>query len=326
MPASVFSVFLASVAVSYASQCSVTPGGPIDGPCQKGREFCGPLFGPTSPQFHIQDQTCGENDPNFPLYDPINKLYHHFWQVHLASPPGHGPDIGHAVSSNLVTWAHLPVAVWNDQKYDNEAIFTGSATIVNGVPTMVYPGLCNKQDWPACSTGTLLAIAVPENQKGDPLLTNWTKPSYNPIVESTERDPSTAWQTASGEWRLTNYEGKIFSSLDFVHWARPADGLTPFPVAECPDFFTVPPTCTGNGCGDPPPPGFNPTHVHKHSDGGDWYTFGVFEEGDIGTSGTWTPYANTTDARGLPLDASQLLGGPMKFCECCFLPLLFSFP
>jgi hypothetical protein len=24
-----------------------------------------------------------------------------------------------------------------------------------------YPGLCNKQDWPSCGTGTLLAVAVP---------------------------------------------------------------------------------------------------------------------------------------------------------------------
>jgi len=83
--------------------------------------------------------------------------------------------------------------VWNDQPYDNEAIFTGSATIVNGVPTMVYPGLCNKQDWPACGTGTLLAIALPADHANDPTLTNWTKPSYNPVVENTQRDPSTAW-------------------------------------------------------------------------------------------------------------------------------------
>jgi len=89
------------------NQCSETPGGPIDGPCARGREFCGPAFGPDSPRFHIQDLTCDENDPNFPLYDPLHKLYHHFWQAHLATPPGHGPDIGHAVSADLVTWGGL---------------------------------------------------------------------------------------------------------------------------------------------------------------------------------------------------------------------------
>lgn len=62
--------------------------------------------------------------------------------------------------------SHLPVAVWNDQPYDNVAIYTGSATIVNGIPTMVYPGLCKLNDWPACQTGTLLAIAVPADHVG----------------------------------------------------------------------------------------------------------------------------------------------------------------
>jgi len=253
------------------------------------------------------DETCGENDPNFPLYDPLHKLYHHFWQYHAATPPGHGPDVGHAFSEDLVYWSHLPVAVWNDQKYDNMAIFTGSATIVKGVPTMVYPGLCNKNDWPNCETGTLLAVAVPSDHANDPTLSNWTKPSYNPIVENTQRDPSTAWQTSTGEWRLTNYEGTIFSSQDFEKWSRAADGLKLFPQTECPDFFPVPPPCSGNGC-DKPPPGSAPapTHVHKQSSGGeDWYTFGSYSEGNPGTSGSWTPTSTAPFLQGL--DASARL-------------------
>ena len=254
---------------------------------------------------------CGENDPNFPLWDPLHGLYHHFWQYHGASPPGHGPDIGHAFSANLVHWAHLPVAVWNDRPYDNEAIFTGSATIVNGVPTMVYPGLCNKQDWPSCDTGTLLAIAIPSDHANDPTLTNWTKPAYNPIVENTQRDPSTAWQTPSGEWRLTNYEGVIFSSKDFVTWQRAPDNKAVFGTSECPDFFEVPAPCVGNGCDLPPPAGTTPpTHVHKESNGGDWYLFGTYDAGPDNTSGNWTPTAGMART---PLDASQLLGIGMTF-------------
>ena len=175
------------------------------GPCGPGFDQCGAPFDQRTPQFHIRDISCGENDPNFPLYDPLHKLYHHFYQDHLAESQGgdgQGPDIGHAVSSDMVHWAHLPVAVWNDMAYDSVAIYTGSATIVNGVPTMVYPGLCTKHNWTRCNTGTLLAVAVPADHAGDPLLTNWSKPSYNPIVNNTQRDPSTAWQTAAGEWRL----------------------------------------------------------------------------------------------------------------------------
>ena len=218
-----------------------------------------------------------------------------------------------AVSADLVTWAHLPVAVWNDQPYDNVAIYTGSATIVNGVPTMVYPGLCVKEDWPSCNTGTLLAIALPADYKNDPLLTNWTKPAYNPIVNNTERDPSTAWQTASGEWRLTTYEGKVYSSKDFVNWGVASGGQAIFPVAECPDFFPVPAKCKGNGCDLPAPSGaVTPTHVHKQSsDGADWYTLGVYVEGADGTAGQWTPISSAPQLQ--PLDASTPLGLGFKF-------------
>jgi hypothetical protein len=202
--------------------------------------------------------------------------------------------------------------VWNDQLYDSVAIYTGSATIVNGVPTMVYPGLCTKHLWDSCDTGTLLAIAVPANHAGDPLLTNWSKPAYNPIVNNTQRDPSTAWQTASGEWRLTTYEGRVYGSDDFETWWTADAGAAIFPVAECPDFFTIPPPCTGNGCErDPDAVGPAPTHVHKQSSGGqDWYTLGNYADGPDRSTGTWTP------TPGLPalnaLDASAY-GGKKLF-------------
>ena len=303
---------LNELSLSDPTSCSSTPGGPLDGPCGPTKQFCGPLFDSTSPQFHVRDQTCGENDPNFPLYDPLHKLYHHFWQAHLAEPAngvGRGPDIGHAVSADLVTWASLPVAVWNDQAYDNVAIYTGSATIVNGIPTMIYPGLCTTRDWKNCTTGTLLAIAVPADHAGDPLLTNWSKPSYNPIVEGTQRDPTTAWQTAAGEWRITNYEGGTYNSDDFITWTR-ASGVPIFgDGSECPDFFILPPPCQGKGCNIPwSGTGPKPTHVHKQSSGfKDWYTFGVYEDGIHGSQGNWTP------SIGLPpliaLDASALVTG-----------------
>ena len=157
----------------------------------------------------------------------MHGVIHHFYQIHLAAPPGHGPDYGHFVSKDFVHWAPLPVAIWNGidasngaiTKYDNEAIFTGSAVIVNGAgpggkPGVVniYPGLCNKNDWPACGTGTLLAQAVPADYAGDELLVNWTKPSYNPIMENTQRDPSTPWKTPSGEWRLRTYNSIVYGA------------------------------------------------------------------------------------------------------------------
>ena len=292
----------------------VNASGGDSGPCAPGREYCGAAFGPSTPQFHVRSASCGENDPNFPLYDAKHGVYHSFWQEHLAEPQGgdgQGPDIGHAASTDLVHWARLPVAVWNDRDYDSVAIYTGSATTVNGVPTMVYPGLCSARRWANCSTGTLFAVAVPADHAGDPLLTNWSKPSYNPIVNNTQRDPSTAWQTAAGEWRFTNYEGKVYSSLDFVSWSVAGGGEALFATAECPDFFPLPAfACAEPACTTPPPGTVLPTHVHKQSSNGqDWYTLGVYGDGAPGSTGTWTPVRADLQ----PLDASALLNSGMHF-------------
>lgn len=47
---------------------------------------------------------CGENDPNGPVFDPVHGVIHHFYQIHLAARPGHGPDYGHFVSKDFVNW------------------------------------------------------------------------------------------------------------------------------------------------------------------------------------------------------------------------------
>ena len=131
----------------------------------------------------------------------------------------------------------------------HQAIFTGSAVVIPGAApdgkspgiVHIYPGLCNKQDWPACETGTLLAQAVPADYENDELLEKWAKPSYvtaakipvakflqkckvlnfahfsaaftfcryNPIIESTQRDPSTPWKTSYGEYRLRTFDQKV---------------------------------------------------------------------------------------------------------------------
>ena len=305
-PAAARAAALAAFAALGATACFDMSGASCE--CGPGCDQCSAtFFDQTTPQFHVRDLSCGENDPNFPLYDPLHKLYHLFYQDHLSEHQGgdgQGPDIGHAVSADLVHWAHLPVAVWNDQPYDSVAIYTGSASVVNGVPTMIYPGLCTKHNWTSCDTGTLLALAVPADHAGDPLLTNWSKPAFNPIVNNTQRDPSSAWQTAAGEWRLTNFEGKIYSSMDFVTWAAADGGAELFAQAECPDFFPVPRACDGNGCAGPAPPGsVSPTHVHKESSSQqDWYTLGVYTDGAIGSTGNWTDIPGVPHLQ--PLDYS----------------------
>ena len=180
-------------------------------PCSASNQRCGPERR-QGPRFHFHDLTCGMNDPNAPFYDPNHGLYHVFYQDHIGRPIPQrfpqgfeGPSWGHGVSPDMVRWAHLPVAMWNGEDwYDSHAIFTGSATIVNGTtPVLVFPGVCDMYPPagnPGCRYGYTFGMAVPSNIS-DPFLRNWSKSDLNPIVNDTFDDPSSAWTTSSGELR-----------------------------------------------------------------------------------------------------------------------------
>ena len=82
----------------------------------------------------------------------------------------------------------------------------------------------------------------------DVLLENWTKPSYNPIIENTQRDPSTPWKSPSGEWRLRTYDAKVYGA------ASDADMLA--------GKWYVPPT--EGHCSHPMNPLHGSTYVGDH--------------------------------------------------------------
>jgi len=298
-----FAVFGGAVASSSMPDVFQPPSTCLNGPCAPGNDFCGKPFD-NAPSFHLMDQHgCGENDPNGPVFDPVHGVFHHFYQIHLAYGGGHGPDYGHFVSKDFVHWADVRTAIWNGldssvtpprvTKYDNEAIFTGSAFVVDGAgpggkgPGIVnmYPGLCNKNDWPACGTGTLLAQAVPADYAGDELLINWTKPSYNPVMENTQRDPSSPWKTPDGEWRLRTYDSKVYaasSDADVIAGRWYEVGVTKdFRTCECPSFYPLPAATPGFEAeyDAMSKAGSLPSHVHKTSCGGDWWQLGTYFPG-----------------------------------------------
>lgn len=272
------------------------------GPCYPGNEQCAaPHAG--APRFHLVDtRGCGLNDPNGPFWDPVHGVAHVFYQIHLAekavSTQGRGSDWGHFVSRDLVTWASMPVAIWNglsldedawpprSTMYDTVAIFSGSALVVDGAGpggkgdgvVMFYPGLCDTDDWPSCTQHdrdnepVLLATAVPADYANDALLTNWSKPSYNPIWPAINHsgDPSTPWQMASGEWRIRTSDTVLGSAstskLLSGEWYEIGqyDG---FVDSNCPSLFPLPPPTPGTerAFEADRARGALPTHVQKTS-------------------------------------------------------------
>ena len=256
---------------------------------------------PTPPRFHVMDRSCDENDPNAPFFDAKHGVYHLFYQKHCATPVSgesiKGIVYGHVVSRDLLHWAHMPVAIWNDMPYDRYAIYSGSATIVDGVPHIIYPGLCLHSEWPADRRTrycTNFVAAVPSDHSNDVLLENWSKPEYNPIVNGSSKDPSEAWQTSTttsspAEWRFSDNTGEIFSSEDgFQHW-RSVGVLHGIPEGDCPSLFLLPSPTPGTL---PAPAGVEqPTHVHITSGNpfGTWMQVGKYSDGAPRTPGEWAP-------------------------------------
>ena len=142
----------------------------------------------------------------------------------------------------MVHWIHLPIALAPDQPYDVNGIFTGSTTLVNGVPVIIYTGITSDKNQVQCQ-------ARPANLS-DPTLTNWTKSSINPFVTNPNgRDPAMAFQDSQNNYYFIYGYGTadlggqavIFTSKDFSNWTylHPLHSNKIGDFWECPDIFNV---------------------------------------------------------------------------------------
>ncbi|KJE94857.1 hypothetical protein CAOG_08887 [Capsaspora owczarzaki ATCC 30864] len=152
------------------------------------------------PGYHFTPKENWLNDPNGPMY--LNGLYHLFYQCNPNNPWWGDMHWCHAVSTDLLHWEHLPIALYPDQDYDANGVFSGSATILDGgMPVLMYTAV-------DMNNFQTQAVAYPANIS-DPFLTNWTKPASNPIIPDNLfpdtidtqniRDDTTAWLT-NGVW------------------------------------------------------------------------------------------------------------------------------
>jgi beta-fructofuranosidase len=151
--------------------------------------------------------------PNGPFY--FNGVYHLFSQCRkmaavMPIPPG---GWCHYASRDLVKWRRLGYPLRPDHSYDNISLDTGSATIVDGVPTMIYPGIGKVTDstvndtCPSFRVKALrgpcrvwMSIAIPADL-ADPWLRVWTKPAANPLVDAPPSDIEAFWHDFSQAWQ-----------------------------------------------------------------------------------------------------------------------------
>jgi hypothetical protein len=234
-----------------------------------------------------------------------------FYQSQLAIPQNissfssYGPVIGHAVSADLVRWAHLPVALWNDLPFRNLAVFTGSATLVYNQPFVIFPGICGYAAYKDCGT---YFTARPANAS-DPLLAQWR--TLRVIANHTMDDPTSAWLTADGsEWRFIGATGAVYSSPAQGPDGDGFSGSAPWTLSNtsifrpptynasdggisCGDLFPLPRACDGPGCSGGGAPA--PSHVYKlliHGPTGAWgdyWWLGNYSDEPSVTGGAWAP-------------------------------------
>ena len=207
---------------------------------------------PHRPQYHFTPPAAWMNDPNGMVY--LDGEYHLFYQ-HYPDSTVWGPmHWGHAVSPDLVHWAHLPIALYPDSL---GYIFSGSAVVdhqntsgfgQNGQPPLI--AIFTHHDPVGERSGRddfqFQSIAY-STDKGR----TWTKYAGNPVIPNTIpirdfRDPKVIWDTARAEWLM------VFAAKDRVQfWTSPNlkdwtyksdfgdDVGAHGGVWECPDIFPL---------------------------------------------------------------------------------------
>lgn len=197
------------------------------------------------PQFHFTPAENWMNDPNGLVYH--DGEYHLFYQHNpFGNKWGH-MSWGHAVSSDMVHWEHLPVAL---KEENNIMIYSGSAvvdhdntsgfgTAENPPMVAIYTGHHTDQE----REDQRIAYSTDKGR-------SWTKFKGNPVIdeEMTDfRDPKVFWHDSSKKWVMVvavplEHKVKLYGSKNLKDW----NFLSEFGPAgatggkwECPDLFRL---------------------------------------------------------------------------------------
>jgi sucrose-6-phosphate hydrolase SacC (GH32 family) len=201
---------------------------------------------PFRPQYHFTPEKNWMNDPNGMVF--YEGEYHLFYQYNPFGDKWGHMSWGHAVSSDMVHWKHLPLALAEE---DGVMIFSGSAVVdwknssgfgMNGKPPLVaiYTGYRTNDNL------QFQCIAY-SNDKGR----TWTKYAGNPVINLNSkefRDPKVQWHEPTQRWIMTvslSVEHKVcfYGSTNLKEWTLlsqfgPAGATSG--VWECPDLFELP--------------------------------------------------------------------------------------
>ncbi|MFZ0685272.1 MAG: glycoside hydrolase family 32 protein [Terriglobales bacterium] len=229
--------------------------------CQKLRSD------PLRPQFHLLPSHNWMNDPNGPIF--YRDRYHMFHQYNPKGAIWGNMNWAHATSPDMIHWTHQPIAISpTPGGFDQDGVFSGSAILDHGTPTMIYTGVMP----PATPAEATLRDGVHTWREVQCLATaedndlrTWKKLA-EPIIASPPpglevngfRDPY-VWREADA-WMLTLGSGfkhkggavLLYRSTDLRHWTylhplvegsssaqSTVNAVDNGEMWECPDFFPL---------------------------------------------------------------------------------------
>jgi fructan beta-fructosidase len=186
------------------------------------------------PQFHFSPRHGWMNDINGTYFhDGLYHLFYQFNPTNRGSGAGFDMHWGHSVSSDLLHWKEMPIALFPDHAGN---CFSGTA-IVNhaGEPHLFF----------AATSPFSQHIATTQDAGS-----SWQRHAANPIIGNIgqgDRDPKVVWHEASQHYCMVLYVGgpdtyRFFRSKDLIQW-EPTSQLDHW--FECPEFFRVKSAVTG---------------------------------------------------------------------------------
>ncbi|MBN9391099.1 MAG: glycoside hydrolase family 32 protein [Chloroflexi bacterium] len=196
------------------------------------------------PVYHFIPPHNWMNDPNGLIQ--WQGLYHMFYQYNPLVADGGVILWGHAVSSDMLHWTDLPVALEpTPGTADAGGCWSGITLDNGGVPTIIYTGKNGRSELPCVATSQ------------DNLVT-WQKYEGNPVIATppaesvgTDFRDHTVWREGD-TWYMgigTGLKGgggavMLFSSPDLYHWTYlhplyQGDAGVDREVYECPSFFPL---------------------------------------------------------------------------------------
>jgi sucrose-6-phosphate hydrolase SacC (GH32 family) len=198
------------------------------------------------PQFHFTPEKNWHNDPNGLVY--YNGEYHMFYQYNPKGIEWGYMHWGHAVSTDLVHWEHLPVAINPDENSEDKeycTAFSGSAIVdehnVLGKQKRDEKTLVTFYTSKSC--GQRIAYSTDKGR-------TWEKFAGNPIIPYDEnddaRDPKVFWHEESQKWVMVLYRKSsneekskgvsIYTSENLIDWQWKSH-IPGF--YECPDLVKL---------------------------------------------------------------------------------------